>query len=327
MRISVDRLASTTVHARAHLRQRRPGVLPRPDLRLHLAERRGVRRRRRVHRRALVADRRAAPDVGDDGEPHRRRPSRRARGAVRRARRRPGPTGRGLRPDAPVLGVDACPAGWVGVVLDPTRRTVRPRRRRRSRRWSRSCARRPTSGVVAIDIPIGLPDSGGRLADAEARRELVGKGSSVFSTSTRAAYEARPTRRHERPTCRDRGPHQRQRPGLRPAREDPRGRRLGAVAPRRRGDRGPSRGQLRPDGRLAAAGAQEGPGRCRARREALPPTGSGPAVVPRGRASPRTTCSTRARPRGAPRATPAACESFPAEPEIFSDGIPAAIRV
>jgi predicted RNase H-like nuclease len=44
--------------------------------------------------------------------------------------------------------------------------------------------------VVAIDIPIGLPDRGGRRADAEARRELVGKGSSVFSTLTRSAYES-----------------------------------------------------------------------------------------------------------------------------------------
>ena len=43
---------------------------------------------------------------------------------------------------------------------------------------------------MAIDIPIGLPDTSGRAADAEARRELVGKSSSVFSTPTRAALEA-----------------------------------------------------------------------------------------------------------------------------------------
>lgn len=95
-----------------------------------------------------------------------------------------------LRPDRPVLGVDACPTGWVGVLLGPegrptvhvaatisalialVRETVEP-------------------SVVAIDIPIGLPDSTGRLADAEARRELVGKGSSIFSTLTRSAYEAK----------------------------------------------------------------------------------------------------------------------------------------
>lgn len=94
-----------------------------------------------------------------------------------------------LRPERPVLGVDACSAGWVGVLLGPegrptvhvaatiadlvamVRETVEP-------------------AVVAIDIPIGLPDHGGRRADAEARRELVGKASSLFSTLTRSAYES-----------------------------------------------------------------------------------------------------------------------------------------
>jgi predicted RNase H-like nuclease/ADP-ribose pyrophosphatase YjhB (NUDIX family) len=94
-----------------------------------------------------------------------------------------------LAPPAPVLGVDACPSGWVGVVLDTDLRA--------------SVFVAPTIAglvdlvreshdvaVVGIDIPIGLPDSGGRLADAEARRELVGKSSSLFSTPVRAALEA-----------------------------------------------------------------------------------------------------------------------------------------
>ena len=94
-----------------------------------------------------------------------------------------------LAPYAPVLGVDACPAGWVGVVLDPDRRA------------SVFVAATITElvglvrethdvAVVAVDIPIGLPDTSGRLADAEARRFLVGKSSSVFSTPVRAALEA-----------------------------------------------------------------------------------------------------------------------------------------
>ena len=94
-----------------------------------------------------------------------------------------------LAPDAPVLGVDACRGGWVGVVIDPDRRT------------SVFTASTITSlvalvresfdvAVVAIDIPIGLPDSSGRRADAEARQQLVGKSSSIFSTPTRAALEA-----------------------------------------------------------------------------------------------------------------------------------------
>lgn len=94
-----------------------------------------------------------------------------------------------LSPPGPVLGVDACPAGWVGVVLDPDRRP-----------WVHVAStiadlvglvrEQHDVGVVAIDIPIGLPDSGGRLADAEARRALVGKSSSVFCTPVRAALEA-----------------------------------------------------------------------------------------------------------------------------------------
>ena len=88
-----------------------------------------------------------------------------------------------------MLGVDACPGGWVGVVLDPDLRasvftalddhdllelvaetaSVRGRGDRHPHR------------------PAGHQR---RAADAEARRVLVGKSSSVFSTPTRAALEA-----------------------------------------------------------------------------------------------------------------------------------------
>ena len=94
-----------------------------------------------------------------------------------------------LAPGAPVLGVDACPGGWVGVVLDPALRagvftalTITD--------LLELVAETASVAVVAIDIPIGLPDTSGRAADAEARRVLVGRSSSVFSTPTRAALEA-----------------------------------------------------------------------------------------------------------------------------------------
>ena len=94
-----------------------------------------------------------------------------------------------LAPEAPVLGVDACPGGWVGVVLDTGRRAsvfVDP-----TISGLVALVRETTPvEVVAIDIPIGLPDSSGRLADSEARRALVGKSSSLFSTPVRAALEA-----------------------------------------------------------------------------------------------------------------------------------------
>lgn len=94
-----------------------------------------------------------------------------------------------LAPPAPVLGVDACPAGWVGVVIDPQRRAsvfVAPD----ITGLIDLVRERHDVPVVAVDIPIGLPDAGGRQADAEARRALVGKASSVFSTPVRAAVEA-----------------------------------------------------------------------------------------------------------------------------------------
>ncbi|MEO7421148.1 MAG: DUF429 domain-containing protein [Ornithinibacter sp.] len=90
----------------------------------------------------------------------------------------------------PVLGVDGCRAGWVGALLVPG--APRPR-----------VVLAPTIAdlvemvraehdvrVVGIDIPIGLPDSTTRRADALARRALPGRASSVFTTLTRPAYLA-----------------------------------------------------------------------------------------------------------------------------------------
>jgi predicted RNase H-like nuclease/AcrR family transcriptional regulator len=90
----------------------------------------------------------------------------------------------------PVLGVDGSPGGWVGAVLVPG--VPRPR-----------VVVAPTIEllvetvradvdvqVVGIDIPIGLPDITIRQADVLARRELPGRASSVFTTLTRPAYLA-----------------------------------------------------------------------------------------------------------------------------------------
>lgn len=84
-----------------------------------------------------------------------------------------------------VLGVDACKKGWVGISNE-------------GRGYFGVTITELTSSalmdgildVIAIDIPIGLPDSGPREADALARK-LVGKrASSVFSTPVRAALVA-----------------------------------------------------------------------------------------------------------------------------------------
>lgn len=94
-----------------------------------------------------------------------------------------------LRPESPVLGVDACRAGWVGVLLGPKGRATVHVAATVAELVSQV---RETADpvVVAIDIPIGLPDASGRRADSEARAQLPGKSSSVFSTLTRSAYQA-----------------------------------------------------------------------------------------------------------------------------------------
>jgi predicted RNase H-like nuclease len=92
--------------------------------------------------------------------------------------------------DVPVLGADGCAAGWVGVVLAPG--APRPR-----------VVVAPTIDtlvetvradvdvrVVGVDIPIGLPDATVRQADVLARREVPGRTSCVFPTLTRAAYRS-----------------------------------------------------------------------------------------------------------------------------------------
>ncbi|MEJ2514916.1 MAG: DUF429 domain-containing protein [Gammaproteobacteria bacterium] len=84
-----------------------------------------------------------------------------------------------------IAGVDGCPGGWFyaavekgrtswGVVadVDALMRRLRPPR------------------LVAIDIPIGLPDAGPRACDQEARRALGRRGSSVFPAPVRPVLEA-----------------------------------------------------------------------------------------------------------------------------------------
>ncbi|MGL5867128.1 MAG: DUF429 domain-containing protein [Dermatophilaceae bacterium] len=95
-----------------------------------------------------------------------------------------------LQVPVPVLGVDGCRGGWVGAVLTP--RAPRPRVvvARTISELVEAVRAELDLRVVGIDIPIGLPDSTIRQADMRARRSLPGRASSVFSTLTRPAYLA-----------------------------------------------------------------------------------------------------------------------------------------
>lgn len=95
-----------------------------------------------------------------------------------------------LEVSVPVLGVDGCPAGWVGAVLVPGAPRPRVVVAPTIEQLVETVRADVDVHVVGIDIPIGLPDSTIRQADVLARRALPGRASSVFTTLTRAAYLA-----------------------------------------------------------------------------------------------------------------------------------------
>ena len=84
---------------------------------------------------------------------------------------------------ARVLGVDGCPGGWVGALVDDTGVT-----------WHTgpfTSMLALGADVVAVDIPIGLPSGGDRRrADVEARELLAAQRSSVFLVPPRVVLEA-----------------------------------------------------------------------------------------------------------------------------------------
>ncbi len=80
-----------------------------------------------------------------------------------------------------VIGLDGCARGWIGVVL--TGDVV-------SAHYVSSITQVldlvPDVQVIAIDIPIGLLDSGPRRADILARSNLPGRASTIFNAPPRA---------------------------------------------------------------------------------------------------------------------------------------------
>lgn len=87
-----------------------------------------------------------------------------------------------------VLGVDACSSGWIGIALS----TSEPRAYIDAEISGLITAVEADGplDVIAIDIPIGLADSGPRRADLEARHIAGPRRPSVFVTPVRAAIEA-----------------------------------------------------------------------------------------------------------------------------------------
>jgi predicted RNase H-like nuclease len=87
-----------------------------------------------------------------------------------------------------VMGVDGCSRGWVGVAV--TGVGVKALFAPTISELAEAALDFGEVKVMAIDIPIGLPDAGGRKADVLARRSVGLRSSSVFSTPVRGAVEA-----------------------------------------------------------------------------------------------------------------------------------------
>lgn len=85
-----------------------------------------------------------------------------------------------------VVGVDGCRAGWVAVV----ERSRVPVYAPIFESFHDLMENFPDAAVIAVDIPIGLPDRGARECDLEARRRLALRASSVFPAPLRSVLDA-----------------------------------------------------------------------------------------------------------------------------------------
>ena len=85
-----------------------------------------------------------------------------------------------------VVGVDACTRGWVAIELSADGAPLA----HFAEHISGIAALAPAATVIGIDIPIGLPLTGRRRAELEARAYVGRRSSSVFPVPPRAVLEA-----------------------------------------------------------------------------------------------------------------------------------------
>lgn len=92
--------------------------------------------------------------------------------------------------DTWLAGVDGCPAGWIAAFVPPSGGETRIRL---FACFADVAAAPEAPAVIAVDMPIGLPDrtgAGGRAAENLVRPLLGQRQSSVFSVPSRAAAYA-----------------------------------------------------------------------------------------------------------------------------------------
>lgn len=88
-----------------------------------------------------------------------------------------------------MLGVDACKAGWIGIAL--SQGTLSAYTAAEIGALVEDAGSSGPLSMIAIDIPIGLPDMSRRQADLLARKAVGPRWASVFMTPVRPALEAR----------------------------------------------------------------------------------------------------------------------------------------
>lgn len=89
-----------------------------------------------------------------------------------------------------VAGVDGCPGGWVGAVWDLSYGAGSVEWRALPLAFGPMLAALADCAVVAVDVPIGVPERGRRACDLAAREVLGPLRSSVFVTPVRAVLDA-----------------------------------------------------------------------------------------------------------------------------------------
>ncbi|WP_459860190.1 DUF429 domain-containing protein [Desulfuromonas carbonis] len=88
-----------------------------------------------------------------------------------------------------LYGVDGCKGGWIAAFRTSAKETISFRR---VDCFSEFFDGTQSPEVLAIDIPIGLPDKGSRGCDLSARKLLgQGRGSSVFPAPIRPVFAAK----------------------------------------------------------------------------------------------------------------------------------------
>ena len=99
-------------------------------------------------------------------------------------------------------GVDACAGGWVAVTLRAPAVGDSPGRLTATVAVAATLEGLSLSGVVGIDMPLGLLAGGWRVADVLARRALGRRGVTVFAIPPRPVWQ-RPTYAAANEACRE----------------------------------------------------------------------------------------------------------------------------